>query len=52
MALLAFVPLVPVNPSIFEQWVPEPINFGKNRLKLAVFLVQNKEDIGVWTLGP
>ena len=27
VAPLAWVPWVPRNPSIFEQWVPEPINF-------------------------
>ena len=27
-ALLEWVPWVPRNPSIFQQWVPEPIIFG------------------------
>ena len=31
VASLVWVPWVPWNPSIFEQWVPEPISFGKNQ---------------------
>ena len=27
VATLAWVPWVPGNPSVFEQWVPEPISF-------------------------
>ena len=27
VAPLAWVPWVPGNPSVFEQWVPEPITF-------------------------
>ena len=30
---LAWVPWVPGNPSIFEQLVPEPINFGRRASK-------------------
>ena len=29
VAPLAWVPWVPRNPSIFEQWVPEPIIFER-----------------------
>ena len=52
MALLALVPWVPGNPSIFEQWVPEPINFGKKALNSTVFSVQGKLEIRVGFLGP
>ena len=38
VAPLAWVPWVPENPSIFEQWVPEPINFGKKVQILPSFL--------------
>ena len=31
VAPLAWVPWVPGNPSIFRQWVPEPINFGRKK---------------------
>ena len=31
MAPLAWVLWVPGNPSIFRQWVPEPINFGRKK---------------------
>ena len=42
-ALAAVTPLAwaPGNPSFFEQWVPEPINFGKKGLNLLPFSVQN-----------
>ena len=36
--------------TFFEEWVPEPINFGKIRLKFTLFLVQNKLEIGVGNL--
>ena len=39
VAPLAWVPWVPGNPSIFEQWVPEPINFGKKGLNYTLFSV-------------
>ena len=29
VAPLAWVPWVPGSPSIFDQWVPEPINFDQ-----------------------
>jgi len=41
VAPLAWVPWVPGNPSIFEQLVPEPINFGK----IGLFSDQNKQEI-------
>ena len=44
---MAWVPWVPRNPLIFEQWVPEPINFGKKGLKFEVVSVENKQDIRV-----
>ena len=49
MAPLALVPWVPWNPSIFEQWVPEPIDFGKNGLQFTLlsskyhFVVKSKK---------
>ena len=52
MAPLAWVPWVPGNPSIFEEWVPEPINFGKKRLKFALFAVQSKQEMWVESLEP
>ena len=51
MAPLAWVPWIPGNPSIFEQWVPEPLTLGKNGLKLALFSVQGNQEIGVGSLG-
>ena len=36
VAPLAWVPWVPRNPSIFEQWVPEPIGFEPWKLKLSI----------------
>ena len=36
VAPLAWVPWVPGNPSIFEQWVPETINFGQIGLNLPL----------------
>ena len=52
VAPLAWVPWVPGNPSIIEQWVPEPISFGKNGLKFTPYSVQNKQEIVVGNLGP
>ena len=49
MAPLAWVPWVPRNPSTFEQWVPEPMNFRKKGLKLTLFSFQSY-GLGVWTL--
>ena len=46
VALLAWVPWFPGNPSNFDQWVPEPINFGKKQLKFTLFSFQNKEEMG------
>ena len=37
VASLAWILWVPTNPSIFELWVPEPINFGNKGLKLPSF---------------
>ena len=37
VAPLAWVPWVPGNPSIFEQWVPEPINIDTKSLNLPTF---------------
>ena len=37
LAPLAWVPWVPWNPSIFEQWVLEPINCGKRGVKFTLF---------------
>ena len=45
VAPLAWVPWVPGNPSIFEQWVPEPINFGDKGPKFTPFSVQNEQEI-------
>ena len=50
VALLIWVPWVPENPSIFEGWFPEPINFEKKELEFTPFAIQNKQDIGVKTL--
>ena len=52
VAPLAWVPWVPGNPSIFEQWVPEPINFRKKRLKFTLFAVQSKQEMWVESLEP
>ena len=46
VAPLAWVPWVPGNPSIFEQWVPEPINFEKNGINSTLFSVESKLEIG------
>ena len=35
VAPLVWVPWVPRNPSIFEQWVPEPINYQPNKPKIG-----------------
>ena len=45
VAPLAWVPWVPGNPSSFEQWVPEPINFGKTT-RIFHFSVENEQQIG------
>ena len=37
MAPLAWVPWVPGNPSVFEQWVPEPISFETKKPKFTYF---------------
>ena len=49
--LLAWVPWVPENPTSFEHWVPEPINFEKKELNF-ITLVQSEQEIGVrvWDL--
>ena len=47
VASFAWVPWFPGNPSILDQWVPEPINFGKLRINLTPFSVQSKQEIGV-----
>ena len=39
VAPLAWVPWVPGNPSIFEQWVPETINLGEKGLNSTLFSV-------------
>ena len=51
MVSLAWVPRVPGNPSIFEQWVPEPVNFGKKELENTDFFVENEHKIGVGNLN-
>ena len=38
VAPLAWVPWVPGSPSIFEQWVPEAIDFGKKRLPFTLLI--------------
>ena len=38
VAPLVWVPWVPGNPSSFEQWVPELINFGNKGLNPILFL--------------
>ena len=45
---VGMVPWIPGNPSIFELWVPEPINFGKKGLEFTHFLL--KTEIGVENL--
>ena len=35
------------EPIIFEQWVPEPINFEKKQLKCISFSVENDQEIGL-----
>ena len=51
--LKAVAPLawVPRNPSIFEQWVPEPVNFEKKRLRFPYFSVKasTKFRLGTWS---
>ena len=46
VAPLPWVPWVPGNPSIFEQWVPEPINLGNKGPKYTPFLIQRAGDKG------
>ena len=50
-APLAWVPWVPRNPSIFEQWVPEPINFGDQQVKCDQISEQNEQEFGVGNLS-
>jgi len=45
VAPLAWVPWVFGNPSIFEEWVPEPINFWKNQLEFTHFPEANEQQI-------
>ena len=47
VAPLVWVPWVPGNPSIFEQWVLEPIKFGEKVLRFTPFSVQIKQEMGV-----
>ena len=39
---MAWIPLVPANSPISEQWVPEPINFGDKGPKFTTFSAQNE----------
>ena len=49
VAPLAWVPWVPGNPSVFEQWVPEPINFETKKLNLPIFCQgKNKKIVCFW----
>ena len=50
MALFAWVPWVPGNPSISEQWVAEPINNGKKQLKCTQISIENEQAIGAGNL--
>ena len=50
MAPLAWVSWVPGNPSILEQWVPEPINFGKKQPKFTQISLENEQKIRAWNL--
>ena len=50
VAPLAWVPWVPGNPSILEQWVPEPINFGKKQPKCTQISQEIEQVIGTWNL--
>ena len=34
---------VPGNSSIFEQWVPEPSNFGERVLEFTLFSIQKSK---------
>ena len=47
VAPLAWVPWVPGSPSIFEQWVPEAIDFGKKRLQFTLLISEQKQDVVV-----
>ena len=40
------------SQSIFEQWVPKPINFGNKGLKFTPFSVQIKQEIGIESFEP
>ena len=50
--LVAPLAWAPGNPSIFEQLVPEPINFGKKELRFTLFSIQKKHEIGIGSFGP
>ena len=50
VAPLVWVLWIPGNPSIFEQWVPEPISFGIKWIKFTPFSVQIKHEMGVASL--
>ena len=45
VAPLVWVTWVPGNPSILEQWVPEPIIFGKKQLKCTKILPEYEQEI-------
>ena len=49
-APLAWVPWVPGNLSIFEQWVPETINFREEGQKFNKFSVEKLELNRGWEL--
>jgi len=38
------------GPSIFEEWFPAPINFGKKGLKFTHLFVKNKQELRVLIL--
>ena len=42
VALLAWDPWVPGKSSIFEEWVPEPIDFGKKGLQFTLISSKHK----------
>ena len=44
-------PWVPGNPSIFEHWVLEPINFGMKGLKFVFSSVETKQEMGIGSMG-
>ena len=50
VAPLQWVPWVPGNPSVLEQWVLEPINFGKKEPKCTQISLKNEQEIGAWNL--